>query len=141
MNKASFQLYSLLPEFIRLADVEQVATPVNTTLGSPVIAGALQVVTPGSISKIIPGMRLTIDPDLSDQEVVVVQSVAGLTFTAFFQFAHPATARLTAATVPPLRALLDIAQSQADMVYEDIGHLWDNYFVETCDDWVLPYIA
>ncbi len=66
MTKASFELYKLLPEFIRRSDVEQ---------GSP------------------------------------------------------------------LAALLDSAQAQADLVYSDIRHLWDNFFVETCDDWVLPYIA
>lgn len=41
----------------------------------------------------------------------------------------------------PLEALLNSAQKQADLVYSDIRHLWDNFFVETCDDWVLPYIA
>ena len=41
----------------------------------------------------------------------------------------------------PLNALLDAAQEQADLVYKDISRLWDNFFVETCDPWVLPYIA
>jgi hypothetical protein len=41
----------------------------------------------------------------------------------------------------PLRLLLDAAQSQGDLVYADIERLYDNFFVETCDPWVLSYIA
>jgi hypothetical protein len=41
----------------------------------------------------------------------------------------------------PLRLLLDAAQMQGDLVYADILRLYDNFFVETCDPWVLPYIA
>lgn len=44
-------------------------------------------------------------------------------------------------TRAPLQALFDAAQSQADIVYADIAALWRNFFVETCDDWMLPYIA
>lgn len=41
----------------------------------------------------------------------------------------------------PLRSLLAAAEAQADIVYDDIRRLWDNYFVETCAPWVLPYLA
>jgi hypothetical protein len=41
----------------------------------------------------------------------------------------------------PLAALLASAQQQANLVDADITVLWDNFFVETCEDWVLPYIA
>lgn len=41
----------------------------------------------------------------------------------------------------PLRGLLDAAQKQADLVNKDIGRLLESFFVETCDPWVLPYIA
>jgi hypothetical protein len=40
-----------------------------------------------------------------------------------------------------LQALLDIVSEQADAIREDIGRLWDDFFVETCADWVLPYIG
>jgi len=41
----------------------------------------------------------------------------------------------------PLWALLQSAQQQANLVDADITVLWQNFFVETCEDWVLPYIA
>jgi len=41
----------------------------------------------------------------------------------------------------PLRALLAAAQQQANLVDADITTLWQNFFVETCEDWVLAYIA
>jgi hypothetical protein len=44
-------------------------------------------------------------------------------------------------TLAPLQALITAAQSQGNLVYEDIKGLGENFFVETCQDWVLPYIA
>lgn len=41
----------------------------------------------------------------------------------------------------PLRALLRIIQTQADLVEADIEQLWDNFFVETCEPWVIPYLG
>lgn len=41
----------------------------------------------------------------------------------------------------PLRAFLRIIASQVNIVKEDIDLLWDNFFIETCDDWVIPYIG
>jgi hypothetical protein len=41
----------------------------------------------------------------------------------------------------PLRALLRVIAEQVDLVEEDIGKLYDNWFIETCDDWVVPYIG
>jgi hypothetical protein len=41
----------------------------------------------------------------------------------------------------PLRALLQIIGEQADIVKRDIDALWDDYFIETCADWVIPYIG
>lgn len=41
----------------------------------------------------------------------------------------------------PLRALLTIVAEQAAVVEEDIERLYDNWFIETCDDWVVPYIG
>ena len=31
--------------------------------------------------------------------------------------------------------------SQVDVVEQDIAQLWDDLFIETCDDWVIPYIG
>ncbi len=40
-----------------------------------------------------------------------------------------------------LEALLDVVQEQVDIVHDDITQLWDNFFIETCDEWVIPYIG
>jgi len=41
----------------------------------------------------------------------------------------------------PLRAFLRLIASQVNIVKEDIDLLWDNFFIETCDNWVVPYIG
>jgi len=41
----------------------------------------------------------------------------------------------------PLRALLGLVEAQADVLHQDIQRLWDNFFIETCDSWVVPYIG
>jgi hypothetical protein len=40
-----------------------------------------------------------------------------------------------------LKALLAIMAEQASIVEEDIARLYDNAFIETCDEWVVPYIG
>ena len=41
----------------------------------------------------------------------------------------------------PLRELLRVLAREVDLVEADIERLYDNWFIETCDDWVVPYIA
>ena len=41
----------------------------------------------------------------------------------------------------PLRALLGLVSGQADLVEANIRRLWDDFFIETCDRWVIPYIG
>jgi hypothetical protein len=41
----------------------------------------------------------------------------------------------------PLRDLLRLVTEQADILYSDIQRLWDNFFIETCDRWAIPYIG
>lgn len=41
----------------------------------------------------------------------------------------------------PLRALLQVIAEQVNVVEDDIAQLYDNWFIETCQDWVVPYIA
>jgi hypothetical protein len=41
----------------------------------------------------------------------------------------------------PLRDLLRIVTEQADIVHSDIQLLWDNFFIETCQRWAVPYIG
>jgi hypothetical protein len=41
----------------------------------------------------------------------------------------------------PLRALLQLIAEQVNIVEDDIAQLYENWFIETCEDWVVPYIA
>lgn len=41
----------------------------------------------------------------------------------------------------PLQALLALAAQQGAVVEADIERLLDNWFIETCDEWVVPYIG
>jgi hypothetical protein len=41
----------------------------------------------------------------------------------------------------PLRDLLRVLSREAQVVAEDIAQLYDNWFIETCDEWVVPYIG
>jgi hypothetical protein len=41
----------------------------------------------------------------------------------------------------PLRALLAIMEQELQAVEEDIAALYENWFIETCDEWVIPYIG
>ncbi len=40
-----------------------------------------------------------------------------------------------------LEALIDIVAKQIEIIEDDIDGLYDNWFIETCDEWVVPYIA
>jgi len=40
-----------------------------------------------------------------------------------------------------LRALLGLINRRADAVREDVLQLWDDYFIETSQRWVIPYIG
>ena len=41
----------------------------------------------------------------------------------------------------PLKALLNVIAEQVDVVEDDIRQLYDNWFIETAEDWVVPYIG
>lgn len=41
----------------------------------------------------------------------------------------------------PLRALLQVIAEQVNLVEGDIDQLYENWFIETCQDWVVPYIG
>src|SRR5258706_3712605 len=41
----------------------------------------------------------------------------------------------------PLQALLRVVEEQVNVVEADISQLYRNWFIETCDDWVVPYIG
>jgi hypothetical protein len=41
----------------------------------------------------------------------------------------------------PLRDLIEIVAEQATVLEDDIFRLYENWFVETCEPWVVPYIG
>ncbi|MFI7407081.1 hypothetical protein ACIBU0_00140 [Streptomyces sp. NPDC049627] len=41
----------------------------------------------------------------------------------------------------PLRALLRIVEGQVRVIEEDLDAWYANWFIETCEDWVVPYIG
>jgi hypothetical protein len=41
----------------------------------------------------------------------------------------------------PLKELLGLIAGQADLIQENIDQLYDDLFIETCADWVIPYIG
>lgn len=41
----------------------------------------------------------------------------------------------------PLTALLSVVQTEVDRLRGDIAGLYGNWFIETCDEWVVPYIG
>jgi hypothetical protein len=40
-----------------------------------------------------------------------------------------------------LEALLGLVQREADRISDDLDDLYDDWFIETCRDWVVPYIG
>jgi len=40
-----------------------------------------------------------------------------------------------------LRALLGIIDEQVVVLERDLERLYDNWFIETCEDWAVPYIG
>lgn len=49
--------------------------------------------------------------------------------------------RMDAESGEPLRALMAILEHELEGIRADVDTTWDNWFVETCEEWVLPYIA
>ena len=41
----------------------------------------------------------------------------------------------------PLRALLSVIEAELDLVETDIETLYENWFVETAEEWAIPYIG
>ncbi len=41
----------------------------------------------------------------------------------------------------PLRALLQVIAEQVNIVEADIEQIYDNWFIETCEDWAVPYLG
>jgi hypothetical protein len=48
---------------------------------------------------------------------------------------------LDAAGGAPLQALMRLLTAELDVVEGDLDQLYDNWFIETCEPWVIPYIG
>lgn len=46
-----------------------------------------------------------------------------------------------AAEGEPLRALMAVMERELELLESDIDRLYDNWFIETCDEWAVPYIG
>lgn len=60
---------------------------------------------------------------------------------AVAQQALPAADQQVVQGARPLFALVRAIASQVASVRQDMDDLWDNFFIETADDWVVPYIG
>ena len=49
--------------------------------------------------------------------------------------------QLDAKSGRPLEAVIKIISRQVDVLEDDIASLYDNWFIETCDEWITAYIA
>jgi hypothetical protein len=49
--------------------------------------------------------------------------------------------RIERQTAGPLKALLWVIAEQVAVIEEDLAQLYDDQFIETCAEWVVPYIA
>jgi len=41
----------------------------------------------------------------------------------------------------PLQALMQVLQSQYDVLHANLGLLYDDWFIATCSEWVVPYLG
>ena len=41
----------------------------------------------------------------------------------------------------PLKRFLRVIEQQVSLLERDLERSYDNWFIETCEDWVVPYIA
>ncbi|MDS9470125.1 hypothetical protein RGQ15_21465 [Paracoccus sp. MBLB3053] len=41
----------------------------------------------------------------------------------------------------PLKSFLNVLGEQGDVLWDEAMRLYDNQFIETCDDWLVPYIG
>ncbi len=111
MTTTRTELYDLLPQVLRMRDSAQA------------------VVTPGLLQ---PADRATL---ANLQDMVT----AGGTLTPAQQ--TQLLELTTAATGGPLASLMAIVEEQVLALRENLDQLYDDHFIETCADWVAPYIG
>jgi hypothetical protein len=67
--------------------------------------------------------------------------ILGYTKAKLYELIPPIYRQHDAISGKPLEALLSIIARQVDVLEKDIAGLYDNWFVETCDEWVTAYLA
>ena len=112
MSFDAHTLFNLLPAILRIRDQAQA------------------VVTPGWL------------PDLADRATLksyqaTIAAGGSLTAAQAEQFAQLQQAALAG----PLANLLAVVAEQTAVLEEDLDQLYDDQFIETCADWVVPYIG
>jgi hypothetical protein len=53
----------------------------------------------------------------------------------------PSAIKIDDSQLEELKAWLDIASAQGTLLKQNLYDLWDDFFIETCADWVIPYIG
>jgi hypothetical protein len=111
MSATRTTLYDLLPQVLRMRD------------------SAAAVVTPGLLAP----------ADRASLESLQATVAGGGALTAAQQ---TQLAQLTAAaTGGPLASLMAIFEEQVLALRENLDQLYDDHFIETCADWVAPYVG
>ncbi len=54
---------------------------------------------------------------------------------------HVARDTLPDGSQGPLTALLTAVARELEVLEADVGRLYDGWFVETCEEWLVPYLA
>ena len=65
----------------------------------------------------------------------------GMTGERLYQLLPAVYRQRDAAGGEPLRALLAVIEDELGLLDATLRGLYDNWFIETCDEWVVPYIG
>ena len=76
-------------------------------------------------------------PPLEAAELLALEALPGLTVAQQARLAELSGRRDRG----PLRALLEVLAEQVAVLEEDLEQLYDDQFVETCAEWVVPYLG
>lgn len=101
----------------------------------------------GRLMELLPALYRTRDvalaraeellPPLEAAELQLLETMPGLTLAQQARLAELAERRDRG----PLRALLEVLAEQVAVLEEDLEQLYDDQFVETCAEWVVPYVG
>src|SRR5690606_27821166 len=83
-------------------------------------------------------------PDKSRGDAIMSENdstVEGYTKKRLYELIPAAYRQRDAKLGGPLEDLVGIIAEHASALEKDIGDLYDNWFIETCDEWVTSYIA